>query len=398
MSDRPDLPAGLPPDSDPAAPEPPPSAWVAGTETGPDTLAPKHPTGKGENVLSKALQNRYLGWVALALAVIAPFVDGSTYAIGIMTNVLIYVMLAVGLNIVVGYCGLLDLGFAAFYAIGAYVSGSVAKILGWPILATLPIVLVVAIFAGVIIGGPTLRLRSDYLAIVTLGFGEIIRITANNVTVTWHAMPIISGPSGIYGIPPLSFGGLDLGPNSNPKGSYFATLVIVAIGVLIASRLGRGRLGRAWRFIREDEDAAEAMGIHTYTVKLAAYIAGAMFGGVAGILWGAKQTAVSPTDFTFLYSALILMAVVLGGMGSIPGVILGAIVISALPDLLTGAGSWRFVIFGVLLIVVMIFRPQGLWPHRAVERVRRRLRPPEGPSGDDDPGRTGSSEPEAVTT
>ncbi|MDQ2847483.1 MAG: branched-chain amino acid ABC transporter permease [Actinomycetota bacterium] len=394
MTDRPDLPAGLPPDSDPAAPEPPPSVWVAGTETGDDKLKPV-PPGKGDNFLTKVLQNRYLGWVGLAIAVVAPFIDGSNYAIGIMTNALIFVMLAVGLNIVVGYCGLLDLGFAAFYAIGAYVSGSVAKILSWPILATIPFVLAAAILAGVIIGGPTLRLRSDYLAIVTLGFGEIIRITANNVTVTHNDMPIIGGPSGIYGIPGLSFGGLDLSPITNPIGSYFATLVIVAIGVLIASRLGRGRLGRAWRFIREDEDAAEAMGIHTYTVKLAAYIAGAMFGGVAGILWGAKQTAVSPTDFTFLYSALILMAVVLGGMGSIPGVILGAIVISALPDLLTGAGAWRFVIFGVLLIVMMIFRPQGLWPHRAVERVRRRLRQPSGPG---ESGPYGTAEPESVTT
>lgn len=394
MSDQPDRPEGLPPDSDPSAPEPPPSAWVAGTETAADKLRPKPPAGKGDNVLTKALQNRYLGWVALAIAVAAPFVNGSTFAIGVMTNALIFILLAVGLNIVVGYCGLLDLGFAAFYAIGAYVSGSVAKLLAWPILATLPFVLAAAIVAGVIIGGPTLRLRSDYLAIVTLGFGEIIRITANNVTVTTSDnLPIISGPSGIFGIPSLSFAGLDLSPITNPMGSYFATLVIVAIGVLVASRLGRGKLGRAWRFIREDEDAAEAMGIHTYTVKLAAYIAGAMFGGVAGILWGAKQTAVSPTDFTFLYSALILMAVVLGGMGSIPGVILGAIVISALPDLLTGAGSWRFVIFGVLLIVVMIFRPQGLWPHRAVERVRRRLNPPRG---SDEAGRPGSVEPDAV--
>jgi len=394
MTDHPDLPAGLAPDSDPTAPEPPPSVWVAGTETGDDKLKPV-PPGKGDNFLTKAVENRYLGWVGLAIAVVAPFIDGSNYAIGIMTNALIFVMLAVGLNVVVGYCGLLDLGFAAFYAIGAYVSGSVAKIFSWPILATIPFVLAAAIVAGVIIGGPTLRLRSDYLAIVTLGFGEIIRITANNVTVTNNDMPIISGPSGIYGIPSLSFGGLDLSPITNPIGSYFATLVIVAIGVLVASRLGRGRLGRAWRFIREDEDAAEAVGIHTYTVKLAAYIAGAMFGGVAGILWGAKQTAVSPTDFTFLYSALILMAVVLGGMGSIPGVILGAIVISALPDLLTGAGAWRFVIFGVLLIVMMIFRPQGLWPHRAVERVRRRLRPPRGPG---ESGPCGPAEPDAVAT
>jgi branched-chain amino acid transport system permease protein len=303
-------------------------------------------------------RSRYLGPVGLAVAVLAPFVNATPYAMSVMTSALLFVMLAVGLNIVVGYCGLLDLGYAAFFAIGAYVSGVLATRYGWPLLATVPAVVVAAVLAGIVIGGPTLRLRSDYLAIVTLGFGEIIRITANN-------LPITGGPSGIYGIPGLALFGLDL---SSPVALYYTCVVIVALAVLGAARLGRSKLGRAWRFIREDEDAAEAMGINTYRVKLAAYIAGAIWGGLAGVLFGAQLTAISPPSFTFLWSALILMAVVIGGMGSNPGVVLGAIFISVLPELLREAADYRYFVFGLLLIVVMIFRRQGLWPALATER------------------------------
>ena len=307
--------------------------------------------------VSRLTESRYLGLVGLAVALLAPFVTATNYSLSVMTSALLFVMLAVGLNIVVGYCGLLDLGYAAFFAIGAYTSGVLATAYGWSLVATVPVVIVVAVAAGVIIGGPTLRLRSDYLAIVTLGFGEIIRITANNLEVT-------GGPSGIYGIPGLSLLGLDL---SAPVAFYYTCVLVVALAVVGASRLGRSRLGRSWRFVREDEDAAEAMGINTYKVKLAAYIAGAIWGGLAGILFGAQLTAISPQSFTFLWSALILMAVVLGGMGSTPGVVLGAVFVSVLPELLRGAADYRFFIFGVLLIVVMIFRPQGLWPTRASE-------------------------------
>jgi branched-chain amino acid transport system permease protein len=163
--------------------------------------------------------------------------------------------------------------------------------------------------------------------------------------------------------------GFDL---SSPVAFYYAAVVIVALAVAGAARLGRSRMGRAWRFIREDEDAAEAMGIHTYKLKLAAYIAGAVWGGLAGILFGAQLSAISPQSFTFLWSALILLAVVLGGMGSTPGVVLGAIVISVLPELLRDAADYRFFVFGVLLIVVMIFRPQGIWPSQASERTPAR--------------------------
>jgi branched-chain amino acid transport system permease protein len=317
--------------------------------------------------VSSLLSNRYLGWIGLAIALLAPFVNATPYAMSVLTSAALFVMLAVGLNIVVGYCGLLDLGYAAFFAIGAYTSGVLATRYGWPLLATVPVVLLAAVLAGVVIGGPTLRLRSDYLAIVTLGFGEIIRITANNLEVT-------GGPSGIYGIPGIVIGGLDLGGRVP---FYYVVVVVVSLATLGASRLGRSRLGRAWRFVREDEDAAEAMGIHTYKVKLAAYIAGAIWGGLAGILFGAQLSAISPQSFTFLWSALILMAVVLGGMGSTPGVVVGAVIISVLPELLRSVADYRYFVFGVLLIIVMVFRPQGLWPHRSREPV-----PQKGPGTD----------------
>ncbi len=316
-------------------------------------------TRKGVNPVSRVVGHPLFGWVVIALAVGLPFINSSAYAIRISTDALIFIMLAVGLNVVVGYCGLLDLGYAAFFAIGAYTSGVLSTSLGWPILATIPFVVVAAVIGGLVIGGPTLRLRSDYLAIVTLGFGEIIRITANNLDFT-------GGPNGVFGIP--DFG--DFGLRSDIA-TYWVVVVVVGLAVLASARLGHGRLGRAWRFVREDEDAAEAMGIHTYKVKFAAYVTGAIFGGLAGVLFAVHQTAISPPSFNFLWSALILMAVVLGGMGSTPGVVIGAIIISMLPELLRGAENWRYLIFGILLIVVMIFRPQGIWPHRVDERPVR---------------------------
>ncbi|NVI90948.1 branched-chain amino acid ABC transporter permease [Actinomadura sp. BRA 177] len=316
----------------------------------------------GTSAVSRLLASRHLGWAGLAVGLAAPFAIATPYAMNIMTGAVIFVMLAVGLNIVVGYCGLLDLGFAAFFAVGAYTSGLLATRLHWPLLATIPFVIVATVAAGIVIGGPTLRLRSDYLAIVTLGFGEIVRIIANNLEIT-------GGPSGIYGIPGL------FGEHAgDPVVFYYAVLLIVAAAVLLAGRLGRSRLGRAWRFVREDEDAAEAMGVHTYRVKMAAYIAGAVWGGLAGVLFAAQLSAISPASFTFLQSALVLMAVVLGGMGSTPGVVIGAVVISLLPEILRDLADYRFFVFGVLLIVMMISRPQGLWPHRSRETARTAAR------------------------
>lgn len=317
------------------------------------------------NVLVRIFENKYLGWVALAIALLAPFVSASAYSLNVMTTALIFVVLGAGLNIVVGYCGLLDLGYIAFLAVGAYTAGILSKMFELPVLFTLPAVVVMTILAGLIIGAPTLRLRSDYLAIVTLGFGEITRITAQNLTIT-------GGPQGIYNIPSfLVIGDLDF---QDPVIFYYLTVLIVAGLVLAAARLGKSRLGRAWKFVKEDEDAAEAMGIHTYKVKLLAYIFGAVWGGFGGMLFASHLTAISPPSFLFLQSALVLMAVVLGGMGNMKGVVVGALIISLLPEFLRDFAEYRYLLFGVLLIVVMVFRPQGLWPPRGSESERKQAK------------------------
>lgn len=324
------------------------------------TLAPRK-VGPPRSRLSRLLESRLLGWFALAGALLAPFITATPYALNVMTTAAIFVMLASGLNIVVGYCGLLDLGYIAFMAVGAYTAGIISKSFDLPLIFTIPAVLVMTILAGLIIGAPTLRLRSDYLAIVTLGFGEITRITANNLAIT-------GGPSGIFGIPGLlKFGDFDL---QSPAVLYYVTVLVVAGFVLASARLGKSRLGRAWRFVREDEDAAEAMGIHTYKVKMLAYIFGAIWGGLGGVLFAAHLTAVSPQSFIFLQSALVLMAVVLGGMGNVRGVVLGALVISLLPELLREFSANRYLAFGLLLVIVMLFRPQGFWPARGYEPER----------------------------
>ncbi len=362
MTDRPEQPQPQPPAEEP-------SAYVRAVEqrqdatvAAPGTRLAPGPRRHGPTPVSRAISSP---WFALALVVAAialPYIDSQPYTLRIATDALIFVMLAVGLNVVVGYCGLLDLGYAAFFAIGAYTAGMISTHLNWPIVATIPAVILAACIGGLVIGAPTLRLRSDYLAIVTLGFGEIIRITANNLDIT-------GGPNGIFGIP--GFG--DFGFRDDVV-IYWVTAVVVSLAVVASSRLGRGRLGRAWRFVREDEDAAEAMGIHTYRIKFAAYVTGAIFGGLAGVLFAVHQTAISPPSFNFLWSALILMAVVLGGMGSTPGVVVGALVISLLPELLRGVENWRYFVFGILLIVVMIFRPQGIWPHSPAEPAAKRRR------------------------
>ncbi|MEO6827063.1 MAG: branched-chain amino acid ABC transporter permease [Microbacteriaceae bacterium] len=323
------------------------------------TMAPRL-IGKPQSKLSRLFESRKLGWVAFGIAILTPFIIATPYSLNVMTNAAIFVMLASGLNIVVGYCGLLDLGYMAFMAVGAYTAGILAKSFELPLIFTIPAVVVMTVLAGLIIGAPTLRLRSDYLAIVTLGFGEIIRITANNLDIT-------GGTSGIFGIPGLEIFGVDL---QQPVPFYYISVVVVSLFVLAAARLGKSRIGRAWRFVREDEDAAEAMGIHTYQAKLMAYIFGAVWGGMAGVLFAAHLSAVSPQTFVFLNSALLLMAVVLGGMGNIRGVVLGAIAISVLPELLRDFADYRYLAFGIVLVVVMVFRPQGFWPIRASEPER----------------------------
>lgn len=295
--------------------------------------------------------------VILVAMVVAPLVLGQ-YATVILTNALLYVVLALGLNIVVGYAGLLDLGFAAFFAVGAYTVGIATLHYGLNFWLALPLAVFFAMIAGVIIGTPTLRLRSDYLAIVTLGFGEIVRIAARNLRET-------GGATGLSGIESPWLFGWHI---RTPLDFYYVFCVLAIIAVLVSVRLANSRLGRAWLYVRHDEDAAEAMGIDRVRVKLAAYVVGAVYGAIGGAFFAANLGAVSPNSFSFQQSVLILMAVILGGMGKIPGVILGAFIVILAPELLRDAGDLRLLIFAVGLLLIMLFRPSGIWPARSRQK------------------------------
>ncbi|GED69372.1 branched-chain amino acid ABC transporter permease [Brevibacillus reuszeri] len=289
----------------------------------------------------------------LVVASCLPFLTNN-YWLDVATLALFYIVLAQGLNVVVGFAGLLDLGYAAFFAVGAYTTGILMTVYQWSFWTTLPVSMAIAAVVGVIIGAPTLRLRSDYLAIVTLGFGEIIRILAINLDITGSA-------SGIYGIPRPSIGSYVL---AGQMDFYYLILIIAILAVLAVKRLGSSRIGRAWMYIREDEDAAEAMGINRIKMKLLAYSIGAVIGSLGGSVFAVKMSAIAPLSFSFTQSIMILLAVVLGGLGSIPGVVLGAVLVIALPELLRSVEDWRYLIFGVALVAMMLFRPQGLWPAR----------------------------------
>ncbi|WP_371779286.1 branched-chain amino acid ABC transporter permease [Streptosporangium subroseum] len=297
-----------------------------------------------------------------------------------------YVVLAIGLNVVVGQAGLLDLGFVAFYAVGGYAMALIGTRLGWNFWVIMLVGIAVCALSGITLGAPTLRLRGDYLAIVTLGFGEIIRITARNTDE-------IGGPNGIRGIPhppsigdlhifgvdisnllggvePLKYGVLD------PKPYYYLLVGLAVIVIILVKRWEKSRVGRAWAAIREDEDAAEVMGVPTFRFKMLAFAIGASIGGSMGVLWAAKSISINPNDFQFLLSATILAAVVMGGAGNLPGVMLGAFVVAWLPERFRGLEEYRMLIFGAVLVALMIFRPEGLLPSR-----QRRAELKEGTGG-----------------
>jgi branched-chain amino acid transport system permease protein len=328
-----------------------------------------------------------IGMMAVALVAL-PFVAalGGQAWVRILDFAILYVFLALGLNIVVGFAGLLDLGYIAFYAVGAYTWALLASPhfgLHLPIWAILPIGAGLACMAGVLLGSPTLKLRGDYLAIVTLGFGEIVRIFMNNLN---SPVNITNGPQGITLIDPVSFGGFKFSGTtelfglsvSGPQKYYFLLVALAILVVIINLRLQHSRIGRAWQAIREDEIAAKAVGINTRNIKLLAFAMGASFGGIAGGIFAAMQGFVSPESFSLIESVMILAMVVLGGMGHIPGVILGAVLLSILPEALRYAigpvqnaifgkvlidpESLRMLIFGLALVLVMRFRPAGLWP------------------------------------
>jgi branched-chain amino acid transport system permease protein len=283
-----------------------------------------------------------------------------------LDNIGIYVLMGLGLNIVVGFAGLLDLGYVAFYAIGAYTLGvlTTSEAVGllhisfW--LAT-PIALVVAVAAGVILGLPILRLRGDYLAIVTLGFGEIIRI----VVLSDWLKPLLGGSEGIQRIGNPTIGSLVL---SNPKQLYYIIIVAILLAGFIATRLKDSHLGRSWMALREDEDVAEAMGINKVVTKLLAFGMGALFSGLGGAIFATKIGSVYPQSFSFIVSINILSLIIIGGLGSIPGVFVGGFVLVGLPSLLSQFADFQPLIYGAVLVIMMLRKPEGLAPE-----ARRRL-------------------------
>ena len=338
---------------------------------------------------------RFLLYAALAIALTAlPFVVDAALGrawVRIIDVALLFVMLALGLNIVVGYAGLLDLGYIAFFAVGAYcfaLLGSPQFGVHGSFLVLLPLGALVAAVFGVILGAPTLKLRGDYLAIVTLGFGEIIRIFLNNLN---RPVNITNGPQGITLIDPIQLGGVSLAKTYEIFGLtiaavhsyYFVFLACAGLTIFISLRLENSRIGRAWVAIREDELAASAMGINTRNVKLLAFAMGATFGGVAGGLFASFQGFISPESFTLLDSVMVLCMVVLGGMGNVGGVVLGAVLLTALPEALRYMGplqqQWlgrvlidpsdlRMLLFGLALVLMMLLRPAGLWPSKTRRR------------------------------
>ena len=287
-----------------------------------------------------------------------PFFSGQywNYTLG---TVGIYVILGLGLNIVVGLAGLLDLGYVAFFAIGAYavaiLTAPAPHNIGMSFWLVLPIGVVLAAIAGVLLGIPVLRMRGDYLAIVTLGFGEIIRILSKSDVLT----SFTGGPRGIRSVGGPSFFGLDL--NNEFYFMYFI-LIGIALAAFITYRLQHSRVGRAWMAMREDQDVAEAMGIHVLRYKLLAFAIGAAFAGFSGVLFASRNKFTGPEDFVLLVSINVLCLVIIGGMGSIPGVVVGALVLKGLPEILRQLSDYRMLAFGALLVVTMIVRPEGLWP------------------------------------
>jgi branched-chain amino acid transport system permease protein len=304
--------------------------------------------------------------LALLLVVLAVPNLGSDYWTDVATKILLYVVLGLGLNVVVGYAGLLDLGYSAFFAIGGYTTALLMTNYAWSWWATIPVAMAVSAVGGFLIGYPTLRLRSDYLAIVTLGFGEIVRVTANNLSFT-------GGPDGVIVSERPSLFGYFF---NSSRSMYYLAFVLVLVVLFLTTNLAHSRLGRAWESVREDESVAEAVGVASIKVKAQAYIMGGVFAGVGGAFFATYVGIVNPTSFTFLTSVMILLVVLIGGRGSVKGVFLGAIVVQGLPELLRGVGNqFRIFAFAVALIVLMFVRPRGLLPQGS--RRGSRL-PPEG--------------------
>jgi len=345
-----------------------------------------------DKLLNLANENmKYIALGALAVAIVMPFLPfANRYIVDVATTFLIYVMLGWGLNIVVGLAGLLDLGYLAFYAVGSYSYALISTELGWSFWVCLPLAGVFAAFFGVILGFPVLRLRGDYLAIVTLGFGEIIRIVLMN----W--VEFTKGPDGISGIPrPTFFGavfkrsapegtttfsdlfGLDYSSMHRIVFLYFLILALAVLTNMFTLRMRKLPTGRAWEALREDEIACRSLGINPTNVKLSAFALGAMFAGFAGSFFATRQGFISPESFTFIESALILAVVVLGGMGSQLGVVIAAFALVILPEWFREFEQYRMFLFGAAMVLIMVLKPTGLMGSRE-PTIRLHPKPKQG--------------------
>ncbi|MGH7197227.1 MAG: branched-chain amino acid ABC transporter permease [Candidatus Omnitrophota bacterium] len=289
-----------------------------------------------------------------------PLLDRNAYHIDLLTNVGLYVLLAMGLNVVVGFAGLLNLGYAAFFAIGAYTYALLNLHWGCPFWLGLPAAGIVSMLFGFVIGIPSIRIRGDYLAITTLGFGEIVRLAFNNLD------PWTGGPNGLLGIDRPKFFGWVFSVDPTPY--FYLVLALVAVTAYLLFRMSDSKIGRALVAIREDELAASCMGVPALQVKLTAFGLSSFIAGVAGSVFAAKQTIVTPDSFDFILSVLVLAMVVLGGMGNIWGSALGALALGVLPELLREFAAYRMLIFGLIMILMMIFRPQGILGGQLIRR------------------------------
>ena len=318
---------------------------------------------------SNRIQRVAIALVAIFLVGLLPFAGNgilatpiSAYDAVLVYPVAIFVLMALGLNIVVGKSGMLDLGYVAFFAIGAYTMALMGTLTGLNTWEIMPFGIAFAMIAGVLLGLPTLRVRGDYLAIVTLGFGEIVRLVVLNST--WS-----KGPNGIANIPtPPSIGPLEF-DLFNQKVFFWVTMTMILLTIWMIRRLSVRRPGRAWEAIRQDEDAAELMGIPTLKYKIWSFTLGAAVGGAAGVLYASKHLFIAPEMFTLNVSVLILACVVLGGIGNIWGVIVGAVIIGYLPERIRFISDARLLVFGIVLVIVMNFRPDGLLPRKKREKA-----------------------------
>lgn len=321
----------------------------------------------------------YMTWLGLILVLLllpAILQDRGSYLFEVLDMVGIYIIMGLGLNIVVGFAGLLDLGYVAFFAIGAYtmavlttselpfVRQYIPSLNFWE---ALPFALLLSLISGILLGVPVLKTRGDYLAIITLGFGEIIRL----LVISDLLKPVLGGAQGITGVARPTFGSLVI--NDSWEYFYFI-LAVIALGLFISIRLRDSRLGRAWKAIREDEDVAVAMGIDHVAAKLTAFATGALLAGMAGALFSSRLYSIAPHSFNVLISINVLCLLIVGGMGSLPGVVVGALALVGLPELLREFAEFRLLVYGAALVIMMLYKPEGLWPERArVSRVAREV-------------------------